>query len=206
MPMGAKAAIVYIGEGLPRDALRNAPPFDPVASAELAEAVLGAPVREVGRGPLDESTWPDAATIGAMRFPDFDLLCFKPLARDRPSDLTEWIRSMSPPGNACGVFMHSVVDFLSMALWENGNVRRSLSLAPDDGIMEDLGERYPFETAYWNGDHSIHDYAPDYPLPFHPLELGETALRAWFGFHLEGPPDTAVDASSIEIPCYRRTE
>ncbi|WP_205326205.1 hypothetical protein [Glycomyces sp. YM15] len=87
-----------------------------------------------------------------------------------------------------------------------GRVRRSLSLAPDDGIMEDLGERYPFETEFWNGDRSIHDYAPDYPLPFHPLELGDTALGAWFGFHLEGPPDTAVDASSIAMPCYRRTE
>ncbi|MDA1359354.1 hypothetical protein O1R50_06960 [Glycomyces luteolus] len=204
--MGAKAAIVYIGEGLPRDALRNAPPFDPVASAELAEAVLGAPVSEVGRAPLAASTWPEAPEISAVSFPDFDLVCFKPLAQDRPSDLTEWIRAMSPAGNACGVFMYSVYDYLSMAVWEHGDVRRSLSLTPDEGILEDLGERYPFETAFWNGDHSIHDFAPDYPFPFHPLELGEATLGGWFGFHLEGVPNAGVDAWSIEMPCYRRTE
>jgi hypothetical protein len=202
--MGANAAIVFLGEGLPKDALRDAPPPDPAASAALAASVLGAPVVEARRSPLAESTWPREEMIGTASCPDFDLVCFSPLALDRPGDLTAWIEQVSPTGSAYGFFMHSVVDFCAMAVWEHGTLRRSLSLAPDSGIMEDLGERYDFEGPYWNGDHSIHYYAPDYPFPFHPLNLGEAALNAWFGFHLEGPPDTEVDAWAFEIPCYRR--
>jgi hypothetical protein len=34
----------------------------------------------------------------------------------------------------------------------------------------------------------------DYPFPFHPLELGEAALREFFGYRLEG----IVDPGPIE--------
>lgn len=43
-----------------------------------------------------------------------------------------------------------------------------------------------------------------YPLPFHPLELGEEALWALFGFILEGRPDPEdVDASGIPAHGFR---
>jgi hypothetical protein len=40
-----------------------------------------------------------------------------------------------------------------------------------------------------------------YPLPFHPLELGEEALRALLGFVLEGLP-TSEDVDAFEIPMH----
>ncbi len=78
--------------------------------------------------------------------------------------------------------MHSVVDWLAFAVWEDGRLVRSLSLSSDDGVMEDVGDPMPFEAAYWGGEYPVpHD--PEwsdepYPLPFHPLELGEVALGA----------------------------
>ena len=91
--------------------------------------------------------------------------------------------------------MHSVVDWFAFAVWEDGVLRRSLSVAPDEGVMEDIGSRMAFELPYWNGAHPAvdPDEEPDsYPLPFHPLELGEAALREFFGFQLEGYLDAAL--------------
>ncbi|GAA2558618.1 hypothetical protein GCM10010435_32100 [Winogradskya consettensis] len=40
-----------------------------------------------------------------------------------------------------------------------------------------------------------------YPLPFHPLELGEDALRALFGFILEGHPEPD-DVDPFDVPVH----
>ena len=62
-------------------------------------------------------------------------------------------------------------------------------------MIEDIGERLAFELPYWDGEHPAVDpeEEPDgYPLPFHPLELGEQALREFFGFQLEGSVDVKL--------------
>lgn len=90
------------------------------------------------------------------------------------------------------------------AIWENGRARRSISLAPDPGVMEDLGDRCQFEVPFWNGEHGMED---GYPLPFHPLELGVAALLAFFGFGIEGfPPEYEIDPYDYAIPVFRLTE
>ncbi|MFI2672088.1 DUF6928 family protein [Streptomyces albidoflavus] len=83
---------------------------------------------------------------------------------------------------------------------------RSLSLSPDSGVIENIGTPLPFEQPYWAGDRPA-DVTPwpgaeqdPYPLPFHPLELGEDALRSLCGFIQEGylEPDD-VDAEAISL-------
>uniref|UniRef100_UPI003AF1B53D DUF6928 family protein n=1 Tax=Streptomyces TaxID=1883 RepID=UPI003AF1B53D len=83
---------------------------------------------------------------------------------------------------------------------------RSLSLSPDGGIVENIGEPLPFEVPYWAGKRPAEvipwpgeDEEP-YPLPFHPLDMGEDALRALCGFIVEGRPEPSdVDADDIEL-------
>ncbi|MEU6077979.1 hypothetical protein [Micromonospora sp. NPDC047074] len=105
--------------------------------------------------------------------------------------------------------MHSVADWLGFAVWEDGVLVRSLSLSPDGGIQESIGEPYGFELPYWAGAHPVepvpgwHSQDP-YPLPFHPLALGEEALRALFGFVIEGRPSAAdVDADAVRLHGFR---
>ncbi len=83
--------------------------------------------------------------------------------------------------------MHSVVDWFAFARRNSGQLVRSLSLSPDSGIMEDIGQRFSFEEPFWSGQPD--DSEDDYPFPFHPLELGEAALKEWFGYQLEGLSD-----------------
>ena len=55
--------------------------------------------------------------------------------------------------------------------------------------MENIGSPLAFEGPYWAGEHALEpeDENDDpYPLPFHPLELAEEALRTLFGFNYEG--------------------
>lgn len=42
----------------------------------------------------------------------------------------------------------SVVDFFAYAQWINCKFVRSLSLSPDSGILEDIGQRLPFEEPF----------------------------------------------------------
>lgn len=81
-----------------------------------------------------------------------------------------------------------------------------LRLSPDSGIVENIGEPLPFEVRYWAGERRAEVIPwPDgddepYALPFHPLEMGEDALRALCGFIVEGRPDPgAVDADTIRL-------
>ena len=45
-----------------------------------------------------------------------------------------------------------------------------------------------------------------YPFPFHPLDLGEAALAALFGYHLEGAIDpTLLEPETIALAQYKRS-
>ena len=74
--------------------------------------------------------------------------------------------------------------------------------------MEDIGEKRSFEIPYWAGQHPAVDGADDdaeYPFPFHPLDLGEAALKDFFGYNLEGEIDESQpDIDSIPLLTFKR--
>ena len=104
--------------------------------------------------------------------------------------------------------MHSVVDWLAFAVWKYGNLERSLSLSPDSGILEDIGEKLAFENPFWNGEYpAVDPEEDDYPFQFHPLELGEAALREFFGYVLEGVVDASlIEPENIPLMGFRRAK
>jgi hypothetical protein len=85
-----------------------------------------------------------------------------------------------------------------LSVGSRGAVRWTIG---DNGITEDVGERPVFELPLWDGAHSVELDAdePAYPLPVHPLELGDGALRELSGYALEVSPEGSV-ASPEEIP------
>ncbi|MEV4740631.1 hypothetical protein [Streptomyces sp. NPDC049555] len=201
--MGSKAAIVAFGEAGPSGMLRDVRGLDHVKSKFLAERLLGATSRELGLLDLDLAVWPDAEVVCAASFHEVDVLCSRVLARRRPSELTELISRLAAGRNAYGAFMHSAEDWASFAVWEAGVLVRSVSVSPAGGIIEELGKRLPFEEPFWCGERPVRG-EPGYALPFHPIDLGNEALRDFFGFILEGyEDDSLLDPEEVQIPAFR---
>src|SRR5262249_15989984 len=152
--------------------------------------------------------WPPGEEVDIGCFPGVSILAAKDFGIDYPSKLPAPFISAGGSGTIYLHAMHSVVDWFAFAQWINGKLARSLSLSPESGILEDIGQRLPFEEPFWSAQNPVTVDAPKdvYPRPFHPLELGEAALKEFFGYQLEGFDDpTLLQPESIPLVKYRRT-
>jgi len=200
--MGAKTALLAFTEGDLRPALRGAVDADPAKVLALVRGMHpGYEVTPIGDGVLGEDTYPPDDTSYATVLAGAELFCDRRLVCDRPSQLPARLLRAGADRRIIMHGMHSVSDWLCFAVWENGSLVRSLSVSPDGGIGENIGEPYDFERPYWAGERPVGPTlsGSPYPLPFHPLELGEDALRVLFGFILEGLPDPS-DVDPYEVP------
>jgi hypothetical protein len=186
-------------------ALRGRHQLDRDATLQLAKSLFPKDkLALIGEGDLSYTCPPDDE-LHAGCFPEVSVLAAKEFGIDYPSRLpVPFIRDR---GTVYLHAMHSVVDWFAFAQWTNGQLVRSLSLSPDSGILEDIGPRLPFEEPFWSGQHPATDNdQDDYPFPFHPLELGEAALKEFFGYQLEGFIDpTLLEPESIPLVKYKRS-
>ncbi|MEO3743774.1 hypothetical protein [Plantactinospora sp. B5E13] len=211
--MGAKTALLAFADGDIRSVLRAAT----LCARDEAEALVRRVHPDHRVTPHDNETLyegiypPDGVTYATV-LAGAELLCDRRLTSYRPSELPERLRAFGAGRRILLHGMHSMVDALSFAVWEDGRLVRSLSLSPDGGIVENIGEPYDFELPYWAGDHPVRPARRlpgqgPYPLPFHPLDLGEAALRALFGFVLEGRPEPDdVDPDGVPLHGFRLTD
>ncbi|MFF5344416.1 DUF6928 family protein [Streptomyces althioticus] len=203
--MGSKTGLLVYADGDVPTALRR------VGAADLDRTVgmlrrlhPGRRIEKCEGSTLWGGLYPPDGTTYAAGWPGVDVVADRTVMIDAPSELPEHLVAASAGRRLVLHAMHSVVDWLAFAVWDDGRLVRSLSLSPDSGIIENIGEPLPFELPYWAGDRPA-DVIPwpdedeeTYPLPFHPLELGEDALRALCGFVQEGCPEPDdVDADTI---------
>jgi hypothetical protein len=213
--VGAKTALLAFVDGDLPAILRKAGPLlgeSGHPGAGEAEAVVrrlspGYEVTPIRGGTLAQDCYPPDDVAFAAVLPGAVLLCGRRLGAQAPSRLPERLLAEAAGRRILLHSMHSVTDALTFAVWEDGRLIRSLSVSPDTGIVEDVGRPFPFERPYRAGEHPVTSVFPGrgpYPLPFHPLDLGEEALRALFGFVVEGQrrPDD-VDAGAIPLKGFR---
>lgn len=206
--MGAKNWMVFYAEQDVARVLRERPTLDRDATDRLVErlfpdhamtkledvSLLEGDPRD---GKVHAAVWPGAAVV-----------CAEEVGVDRPSTLDRRFIEAGAGRTTYLHAMHSVVDWCAFAVWEpDGRLRRALSLSPDDGVLENVGDPLAFEEPFWAGDRP--DVEPDEDdgdpdsFPFHPLELGEEALGALFGFVYEGPVSVdTVDPDEITLAAY----
>jgi hypothetical protein len=208
--MGAKTWMLVGASGSARDALAAHPELDRDATMRLAKRLFPKERLE----PLEDGnlsyTCPPDDEVHIGCFPGVSVVAAKEFGIDYPSRLDA--RFLSGLGERTVYLhaMHSVVDWLAFAVWQDGELRRSLSLSPDSGVLEDQGPRLSFELPYWSGEHPAIDPEDEddedgYPFPFHPLELGEVALKEFFGYQIEGFMDGSIlEARSIALMRLRR--
>ncbi|WP_233151919.1 hypothetical protein [Pelomonas sp. KK5] len=203
--------MVVIADGDAREILASRPTIDREETRKVASILFPKERLE----PQDDSclTWtsPPDDQIHIGCFPGLTIVAAKEFAIDNPSRIPTRFLDFAGTRAVHVHAMHSVVDWFAFAVWRNGKLERSLSLSPDSGIVEDIGQRLSFEVPYWEGSHpaidpaDMEDGEPDYPFPFHPLELGEAALAEFFGYQLEGYVDQfPVDSESIPLLQYKR--
>ena len=202
--MGAKTwMLVYANENAVA-ALRGGHPLDRDATLQLAKSLFPKDkLALTGDGDLSYTCPPDDE-LHAGCFPNVSVLAAKEFGIDYPSKLpVSFIRGR---GTVYLHAMHSVVDWFAFAKWTDGQLVRSLSLSPDSGILEDIGQRLPFEEPFWSGQHPAVEGEDEYPFQFHPLELGEAALKEFFGYQLEGPIDRSLlEPESVPLIKYTRS-
>jgi hypothetical protein len=201
--LGAKTALLVYAAEDPVESLRRAREFDPAATRALVAVTH--PEWEgtaSSDGYLSDVCYPPEGTLYAGSFAGMEILCDRDVMDYLPSEFPARYLDAAAGRRVILHAMHSVTDMLAYAIWENGSLVRSLCLSPDDGIVENIGDPLPFEAPYWAGEHPPGDR---YPLPFHPLELGgDAALRALFGFTIEGRPQPAdIDVESVKLAGFQ---
>lgn len=205
--MGAKAWFAAYYNHDPKGVLSNKPELDREACISLAKKLLpGVTLQEKEDGSLDVLN-PGKQEVFVGVYGDLKIVAHEDLGGDFPSHVDGNWRSAELGSTTYIHATHSVVDWCAFALWQGGELVRALSVSPDGGVQEDIGNKLPFEAPYWDGSFALEDEFDDdddepYPLPFHPLELSEAALLAMLGFQFEGDTDDWV-CDPVEIPIMK---
>jgi len=206
--VGAKTWMLVCAERRVGEVLSSGAALDRQATLQLATKLFPKEKLDpMGDGNLCYTCPPDNE-IHLGCFAGVSIVAAKEFAIDYPSKLPERFVSYGSGATIYLHAMHSVVDWFAFACWDRGKLVRSLSVSPESGVLEDLGQRLPFEEPYWSGRHPVGDdeEEEEYPLPFHPLELGEAALNEFFGYQLEGSLDAVVRRpESIPLVKYARS-
>src|SRR5215471_989213 len=203
--MGAKTWMIVYADA--NAALKPGLPLDRDATLRLATTLFpGEKLEPLEDGNLSR-TFPPRREVCIGCFPGVSVVAAKELGGDRPSRVPARFLEAGVAGTTTVVAIHSVVDWFAYAQWQKGTLIRSLSVSPDTGVIEDIGPRMGFEEPYWSGQHpAVDDDQDDYPLPFHPLDLGEAALAELLGYQLEGLPNPALfDPNTIPLARYKRS-
>ncbi|AMK79074.1 MULTISPECIES: DUF6928 family protein [Methylomonas] len=207
--MGAKTWMLAIVDGNASEILKSSPKLDRERSYEFAKKLFPSEkLALLGDGDLSFTCPPDNEILVGC-FPGLSILAAKEFGIDYPSKLHPRFVEASSGKTVYLHAMHSVVDWFAYAVWVDGKLERSLSISPDSGILEAIGPKQAFEEPYWSGLYPAcdpDDEFPDYPLPFHPLDLGEAALSELFGYQLEGEINpTLLEPETIPLLRFKRS-
>ena len=203
--MGFKTLLLGIGPELPREARRRHPEGGPEAAALAARrwfpgqisGALGTADMAHGGYPLADEPEVWVSTHGpTVVFGGEDML------RDRDRLTAE---ATGAGLSVWQLVVHSVVGHSEFSVHGPEGVDREVKVDDESTVtaMEAMsfGSPLPFERPYWAGEHPLGPpEAGPYPLPFHPLQLGEAALAWMFGVSGEGAPTDAVQRSLGVIP------
>jgi hypothetical protein len=206
--MGAKTwMLVYSDDNVP-SILSKHPEIDRSRTEQLVKTAFPKHKIATLKDTTLSITCPPDKELVAGCFQGVTILAAGEFGIDYPSKLDSRFVGLIGSKKTYLFAMHSVVDFFAYAIWESGVLKRSLSVSPDSGIMEDIGERLSFEVPFWNGKHPAIDPDDDedeYPLKFHPLEFGEATLSNLVGYSMEGPwPTDVVDPEEIRLMTFSR--
>jgi hypothetical protein len=150
---------------------------DPAFEMDLARSIFPGRIRPWRAGTLGNDLCPAPGELFITGNAEVGLVCYRGLALDRPSRLpAHWLDEI--PGSV--IVLHACsaeLGFLAQAMWDDGELIRSLSISTDLGVIEDIGEEFWFETDFWAGARPPARGIPTGNLYFDPLELAAVAAQ-----------------------------
>ena len=155
--MGAKTWMLVYSIANAADTLKAGVNLDRAATDALISKLFPNENLEADKDECLAYTNPPENKIYAGCFGDVSVLAAREFAIECPSTLEPHFIDASIGNNIYLHAMHSVVDWLSFAKWSNGKLVRALSLSPDTGIVEVIGDKLDFEMEYWQGKHPALD-------------------------------------------------
>lgn len=139
--MGLKTSLLIVSDAAPGDVLKNLPQPDMEATKRLVAALFpNTQWKHTGKTSLLD-TYPPKNIVNAGVFPRVSIIISDVFGGDYPSKLSQSFLRAFPEKQITLHTMHSVVDWFAFAVWKEGKLQRALSLAPDNGILEDIGEK-----------------------------------------------------------------
>jgi hypothetical protein len=154
--------IAYI-DGDPREILRMRPSLDRGATRRWCKASSRSQRPEAIDDTDLTDTCPPRGAVHAACLPGMSIVAAQELA-------------IAPRVASC-ISTRCTASWIGFAyaVWVHDRFQRSLSVAPDSGVLEDLGTRRAFEEPFLAGRHPVSNPEGDekeapYPLPFHPLD------------------------------------
>ncbi len=197
--MGAKFEMLAFAHQLPRLDLAYHQLGTEAEARFGADAVFPDRIGEaIESSSLIEALHPPTGTIYAGTFGDSLILVGGDVSE--LLDLPEETAGFAQGRTTTRLLMNSVVDAVAVEIWSGeGDTVRELMLTAEQGVAIDVGERLHFEAPFWSGQ-VLDDLHTDPEMPFHPMTLGEEALRTYFGFVLEAAVhDDDLDAFAIDL-------
>jgi hypothetical protein len=136
--MGAKTWMIAITDGNLIETLKTNPELDRAAAFELAAKLFpGLQLEPIEDGDLSFTCPPDNEIyIGC--FSGSSIVAAVEFGIDYPSRLDPTFLNATKESTVYLHAMHSVTDFFCYAIWEKGELKRSLSLSHDYGIIEPI--------------------------------------------------------------------
>jgi hypothetical protein len=155
----------------------------------------------LGLSTLEQDGFPNRGEINIGTFEHGTVVATRDAALFNPTKLNG--RYLKAPDSRDLVLLtqQSVHDMFAFGHWIDGQLRRSISVNPVGKVWESIGDPEPFERPFWAGEHPV---GPDYPLPFHPLDMAEAAIRTYLGIYVEGLPTPGlVGPDRIQLELFR---
>jgi hypothetical protein len=205
--MGAKTWMLVYSDGNVAETLKKNSQLDRDKTIKLTKELFPKEnLEQIQDGDLSYTCPPDDIIYSGY-FSGVLIIAAKEFGIDFPSKLSYSFLNQKYGKTIHMHAMHSVVDWFAYAVWKNGNLERSLSLSPDNGIIEDIGEKLAFELPYWKGEYPAVDPKEEYPFKFHPLDLGEAALSEFFGYVLEGAYESSLfEPEDVPLLGFKRVK
>ena len=144
--MGAKTWMMVYSQARASDALRGEPSLDRDASKKLARDLF--PNDKLVEREDSSLAWtcPPDDEIRVGCFSGVSIVAAKEFGIDYPSKINPRFLGADRGASITLHAMHSVVDWFAFAHWNGGSLVRSLSLSPESGVLEDIGEKLAFEA------------------------------------------------------------